>query len=510
MAGLGDHSGIPAGISRAHFLKLAGLGAGISLFPGSLFPTNVAGAQAAGGPEILAYTRYPIAAWWPPPPVPKKNPNFVAETARRYEQLAGANFNTVIGGNGVSNIRANRLALQACATNDLRLVLDDTELRNAIDPPSRARSADQEEPESVLQALTEQGSQQDVSAKATTDRQTAITRRLETLRGELLENPQHLSALAGILLDDEPGRSLFSTLRFAKGELERVFGDGELPYVNVWPSHASPKNALEARSYKDYLGRYMTVVDLPFLSFDHYPLLANDRTTPDFFYNHAVIRDFALEFNVPSWGFVQSMGFDGRDVGLGVRRKPDEAEIFWQINVALAYGVKGIQYFTYWTPRNNKVKFGNALIMRDGKPTVLYDYATRANEFLQKVGSILLPLTSVSVTHFGEKRLPRGARPFEADAYVAAASGDPFILGSFNDPNDTDKRYVLVVNRSPNRASETTRLTVSGIVRSVDRFDPSIGEMGEFVPEALDGDPPRFLHPSPGPGRAVLYRLSKT
>ena len=37
---MGEHEGIHGGVSRARFLKLAGLGAGLSLFPGSLFPVG--------------------------------------------------------------------------------------------------------------------------------------------------------------------------------------------------------------------------------------------------------------------------------------------------------------------------------------------------------------------------------------------------------------------------------------------------------------------------------------
>ena len=365
-----------------------------------------------------------------------------------------------------------------------------------------------------MQALTEQYSQQDVSARAATDRKAAITRRIQAIHEELLAKSPDRSALAGILLDDEPGRSLFPLLKFAKEEVKRVFGEGELPYVNVWPSHASKTDALEAESYTDYLERYMNrrrypnAVAPPMLSFDHHPLLlADERTTPDFFYNHAVIRNFAKRFGVPSWGFVQSVDFDG---GLPARRRPDKNEIFWQINVALAYGVKGIQYFTYWTPQNNEVNFGKALIERTGErtgvKTVLYDYAVEANEFLRKIGGVLLPLNSVSVTHFGERSLPRGAVAFKGDSYVKAASGDPAILGSFNDPNATTDRYVLVVNRSPKQAS-STRLTIAGTVKSVERFEPSASETGEFKTVTLAGDPPRFLTASLDPGRAVLYRL---
>jgi hypothetical protein len=460
----------------------------------------------------LADARYPIAAWWPPPPVDTTGTREAQQTATNalYEELADAGFNVVIGGNGVSNPRANRLALAACAEYDLRLILDDTVLRDAIDPPSKARSLDQE-PESAMQALTEQESQQNVSARAVADRQAAVAQRIRDLKAELNlpENFQHLSALAGILLDDEPGKSLFPILKFAKEEVKREFGEGELPYVNVWPSHAHPKYALEAESYTDYLRRYMdrkrypSAVAPPMLSFDHYPLMADGRTTPDFFYNHAVIRNFAQRFGVPSWGFVQSMDFVG--AGLEVRR-PVEAEIFWQINVALAYGVKGIQYFTYWTPADTTVKFGTALIKRTGERTgertALYDSAARANEFLRKVGEILLPLTSFSVTHFGERRLPRGAKLFRANNFVKAASGDAAIFGLLGNPNDATERYLLVVNRSPKQASET-RLTVSGTVKSVERFDEA---SSGFLTETLTGSP-RFFTATMGAGRAILYRL---
>ena len=521
MADEGGYGGVlDGGVSRARFLKLAGLGAGLSLFPGSLISANVAGAQAVGGPDILdPEGPYPIAAWWPPPPVPNTNPgnlNPVTETARRYAELAGANFNTVIGGNGVGNDRANNLALDACERPDVdvRLVLADSRLSNAIKgtttPAQTAQAEGQEEPEGVLQALTEQDSQQDLQAQAAADRDT-ITQRLRELNTQFGQR----RGLAGIFLYDEPGRTLFGDLRFARQQVGEIFGPDELPYVNVWPSYASPKNALEAQSYTDYLERYMnetryeSAVAPPFLSFDHYPLLADEKTTPDFFYNHAVIRNFARRFDVPSWAFVQSMGFNGGNVGLAVRREPDKAEIFWQINVALAYGAKGIQYFTYWTPEDDeKVNFGRALITRQGVRTPLYDYATEANGFLQRVGGVLRPLDSEFVTHFGEKRLPRGAKSFKGyPSYVKAASGDAAILGLFRGSESSMERHLLVVNRSPNRASRT-RLTISGTVKGVDWFDPSIEAPEDpFVRQSLAGDPPRFLTVSLGAGRARLYRL---
>ena len=89
------------------------------------------------------------------------------------------------------------------------------------------------------------------------------------------------------------------------------------------------------------------------------------QITSDYFYNWAVIREYSLKFGVPSWVFIQSVDFDGSQVGLAQRRRPTEAEILWQINVSLAYGAKGIQYFTYWTPKvepDGPIQFGEALV----------------------------------------------------------------------------------------------------------------------------------------------------
>ena len=169
MAGNENHGGVlNGGISRTRFLKLVGLGAGLSLFPGSLFPSGTGLAQTVGGPTILSDARYPIAAWWPPPPVPKDPNDPNADNVRTnalYAELAGAGFNAVLGGNGGANDRANGLALEACARNELRLVLADQALRNAIDGTAvapAARTEGQEEPQSALQALTEQDSPQDL------------------------------------------------------------------------------------------------------------------------------------------------------------------------------------------------------------------------------------------------------------------------------------------------------------------------------------------------------------
>jgi hypothetical protein len=361
--------------------------------------------------------------------------------------------------------------------------------------------AEQREPESTSSTTTES------TATGTRDE---IRQRI----AELLESYGEHPALAGFNMYDEPHRSLFGLLEFAKNEIVQQSGGTELPYVNIWPSYASPQYALGTSSYENYVERYCTEVTPPVLCFDHYPLLSKTSITPSYFYNWAVIRKFSRLFDIPSWVFIQSVGFDGSAVGIAKRRTPNENEIFWQINVSLAYGAKGIQYFTYWTPDNPHVPYDDALISKKEpfEPTPRYYHAVNANKYLSVIGKVLLPLTSESVVHAKEKRLPRGAKAFKADNYVRAVDGSRVILGRFLDepietePIETTDRYLLVVNRSFLKPAET-KLTLSDMVSGVSEVN---SETGELEPVTLTGTPPRNLLVKIAPGRARLYLLQSS
>jgi hypothetical protein len=440
-------------------LHLLGAGAFLALAPASLSVLAARPSIAeALEPEILSKEgEYPIGVWWPPPPSQTRE--------ERYAEIKGAGFNFVIGGNGVTTTELHPRALEAAAHNGLRYVITDNILQNAL------------------------------QGEVSPDRQDAVTKRLERLLGD---HGAH-QALAGLNLYDEPNSRLFGILAYAKRELQRLAPE-ELPYINVWPSYAAPR-ALGARTYREYLNRYLSTVSPPLLSFDHYPLLAKGITS-DYFANWVQVRNFSREMGVPSWGFIQSVGFAGSRVGLARRRRPTQAEIFWQINVALAYGAKGIQYFTYWTPESDQqVQFGSALITRDGQRTLLYRYATNANRYLKVIGKQLLALESESVVHARTRRLPRGVREFKEDTYVRSVAGSPLILGRFGSRTTPTERHLLVANHSyANRA--TSRLTLTGAVKEVHEIDPTSGAR---VRVDLQGT--RELRFTIEPGRARLYVL---
>lgn len=443
-------------------------------------------------------------------PAPEQTSN------ERYAEISAAGFNFVIGGNGVGTEAENPQALNAASANGLRFLLTDSRLRRIINGSTSSAAAvttseaetpslmryllEQEGAEASSRTASEPGERDGTySAAASTEDEVRLRIR------ELLDLHAGNPALAGLNLYDEPGSGLFRILGVARQALQNQ-DPGELPYVNLWPSYAHP-SALGTATYEEYLDRYMRTVQPPLLCFDHYPLLSGGGITGDYFYNWATIRKVSLRFGVPSWVFIQGVGFDSAYPGFQDRRRPNEAEIRWQVNVSLAYGAKGIQYFTYWTPDSqpgDSLRFGQALITLDGTQTALYGYAKKVNAYLGVMGKALLPLVSESVVHAREERLPLGAKPFKADGYVSAVSGSPLILGRFLMPEVPDVRYFFVTNRSLARVAES-RLALSRSVRGVYKLDIGTGEFVGVSPQSADRR--RYLGLKLAHGEARLYRL---
>jgi hypothetical protein len=156
---------------------------------------------------------------------------------------------------------------------------------------------------------------------------------------------------------------------------------------------------------------------------------------------------------------------------------PTEAQLRWQINMSLAYGAKGILYFTYWTPEIARGEnFESALINVNGTKTPLYDISTRINkQWLAPIGRELKPLVSVSATHANDNPLPPGTEAFTPDEHVLAVEGGAVVVGQFRAAVDDGRRWVLVVNRS-----DTTDTTVTLT------FGPAANRSEEFQAEAAD------------------------
>jgi len=392
-----------------------------------------------GGPDL------PIGVFWPPHPY--------ATTPERYQELAATGVTFLITGNYLFDQHINRRALDLAGQVGLKVLVG--------------------APEPRLSAITHTLSITDDPA-APLRVSTADARRLVQ---QMLDDYRPFPAFAGFNVYDEPPPAKFPTTAAATA-LVRELAPDLLPYSNLVPG-TGPQ-------YEAFVQSFIDIVHPPVLSFDRYPILTGG---PDIHYfdNWAIIRRAGLAAGIPTWVYVQSVKFNGRDV-------PTPEQLLWQINISLAYGAKGILYFTYWTPEAARGEgFESAILTADGHRTPLYDAATSINtQWLTPVGRELKPLVSVSATHANEDPLPVGADGFVPDAYVTAVEGDAVVLGQFQATDDA-RRWVLVVNRD-DRAESTARLTFGA---PAELFRP---DTADYVP-VESGD----VHLAAG--AAALYRV---
>ena len=291
-------------------------------------------------------------------------------------------------------------------------------------------------------------------------------------------------SFVGLDVYDEPSPDKFETLARIV-EIMREEHPEFLPYINLFPS-----------TDRNYVRQFVEVVKPALISFDRYPLLADGSDDPHYFLNWAIVREEGLRANLPTWIFIQTLAYANH-------REPTEAELLWQINVSLAYGCKGIQYFTYWTPDPARGEaFESALITVDGRRTARYDFAKKINTgWLAPVGRELKPLVSESVVHANEDPLPEGAIEFTPNDYVRQVSGGAVILGQFRS-TDTEEtsRWLLVVNRAHSK-QVTARLTMNREnVTKVYRFDPAHRRYEPLHNSAV-------VDVKLPPGAAALYKL---
>ncbi len=260
------------------------------------------------------------------------------------------------------------------------------------------------------------------------------------------------AACWGYYLKDEPGTDEYAKLAEQVNEI-RAARPGKLSYINLFPSHAAP-GQWQASSYEEYVSRFLEEVPVDVLCFDRYPMMnpgLDERN--GYLANLAIIREHAMNKGIPFWNFFKSIGYDRH-------YDPTEAQIRWQVYTSLAFGAKGLLYFTYWTPNSFP---RSAVITSDGRPTRHYEQVKRINARLKNLGPTLMKLTSVGVYRvtpgFGRHFLPpqpltdigiyhcepgeAQARLFKGSPIREISEGD-YLIGAFE--HEDGRRAVLLNN----------------------------------------------------------------
>jgi anti-sigma factor RsiW len=293
-------------------------------------------------------------------------------------------------------------------------------------------------------------------------------------------------ALFGYMIRDEPGADLFPQM----GRVARAFRDADPRHAvcaNLFPTHATTEQ-LAAANYDEYLRRYLETVNPPFLCYDHYPFLPGGKDRPDFFLNLALARRAALRHGKPLWTFVLSSA--GKFF-----RTPSAGEMRWQVYGALAYGVKGYGYFTYWPARDGDT----AIVDYHGNATPLYEVIRDLNSEVLAMGPVLLQLKSTAVYHTGPT-IPEGCQRLPEEAPLQLPAGTPLLAGFFEDANGMP--YAMLVNRNYREPV----IAVASLSSRIDAISMVNKESGQLDSVNLTGRLASFELPA---GGGVLLRLSK-
>lgn len=369
---------------------------------------------------------------------------------QRYREIAGCGFNVVLPPCGAWSVDLNRQILDLCQKTGLKAIVGD----------GRILAKQPEDPD--------------------------FTRNLDAVVADYAHHP----ALAGYFLMDEPNVSAFPLLG-AVGRYLQQKDPKRLPYINLFPNYANEQQ-LGTKTYDEHIARYIKEVQPALVSWDHYALFENGERDI-YFENLEIVRKHCLQANLP---FVQIV----LTVPHGPYRDPDEADLRWQAYTSLAYGAKGILWFTYWTPPFDlQWRFRNAIINEKGVPSSKYTILKDLHGRIRTLARTQMRLRSVGVYH--TPPLPKGAVALDGKSPVAECNAEQTLVGWLRDGQRRD--YLWVVNRSF-RQSQRVVLRLRASVREVGE----VNQLDGLVQSASYDTDSHRLQSTLLPGEGKLFALA--
>ncbi|HTN08732.1 hypothetical protein [Agriterribacter sp.] len=266
-------------------------------------------------------------------------------------------------------------------------------------------------------------------------------------------------ALSGYHLRDEPNATEFPELGTWVKRIQSV-DKQHYCYINLFPNYAGAEQLFGKGVqiqpgkdiYAEHIEAFLREVPVPFISFDHYPVIDKNsvRTLrPEWYKNLEIFLAASQKSGLPFWAFALSVAHTSYPI-------PTIGEIKLQLYSNLAYGAQALQYFTYWTPGiNPNWDFHHAPIGLDGKRTSIYDYIKLINQEIQDLSGVFLGAKLISVSHTGS-RIPDGTKRIDklpAPVKVLETSDGGAIVSVLE---KGDRRFLIAVNRDFQNAMKLT------------------------------------------------------
>lgn len=258
-----------------------------------------------------------------------------------------------------------------------------------------------------------------------------IETRVRTLTDKVGTHP----AVYGYYLRDEPPSVDYPGLKLWADAVRAADPDA-VPYINLFPNYV-PLAAIQSwglKNYDDYVERYIETVKPPFVSYDHYALMDDGTLRGGYFQNLESVRAAALKHGIPFWNIV--LGNSHFHYA-----EPSPAGLRFQAYTTLAYGARGISYFTYFSPDIGNYRLAPVDAFRHKTPT--WDMMRDVNLQIQKLAPTYIALKSVNVFH--HPTVPEDCRGLDSSRWIQSIEGGEFVVGEFEGPDGTP--YAMVVNK---------------------------------------------------------------
>lgn len=249
--------------------------------------------------------------------------------------------------------------------------------------------------------------------------------------------------LEGYFVWDEPSKEVFSQAALLKSYFQKYAPD-KLAYSCVYPSYGvynwgSSDYNWQDSSYTRYIDGYLSTIRPDVLALNYYPFAASGDNASlirnDLWRDMGYVRKRAAESGIPYWHYFQGVGnFEDKSIGAMTVEK-----IMVQMYAGLAYGAKGLSYFTSY----------GLLLDATGIQTSLYAPLTAVNTKAKSIGNLLLDKTPVGLYHGGlttAEEQQYYLDPLESSSLIAGIPSS-LIAGIFRD-SGSEVYYLVLVNKN--------------------------------------------------------------
>lgn len=240
---------------------------------------------------------------------------------------------------------------------------------------------------------------------------------MQAIIREIVGDYRHCKALYEYYVIDEPGASKYEAIAKVVSAINK-YDPSHNCYVNLFPNYAN-KVQLEADTYEEYVEKYVQTVKPHNITYDHYHFMREDSVEtnenlmtdrderliyeatfmknerPGFFENLDCVQKISKKYEIPFNIIILLVAHGGY-------RNITEAEIRFEVFQSLAYGARGISYYTYWTPKVELWNYHDGIIENDGSKTKHYYEVEKVNKDLDLVGTELMDKEHIKTIHASE------------------------------------------------------------------------------------------------------------